>query len=51
MDPFTLMYYAAVCGVLGYFSPQLGRGLIRLAIGALVGIAAVAVLPLVRGFF
>ncbi|MEM9230104.1 MAG: hypothetical protein AAGB10_10900 [Pseudomonadota bacterium] len=51
MDPFALIFYAAVCGLLGYFAPTLGRAPARVIIGAIVGIAASAVLPIVRTFF
>ena len=50
MDPVTLIFYALVCGLLGFFAPQLGRAPARFIIGAIVGIAAAAVLPIVRGF-
>lgn len=51
MDPVALIFYAIICGVLSLFAPQLGRAPQRLIIGAIVGIAAAAVLPLVRPFF
>ncbi|MEM8656653.1 MAG: hypothetical protein AAGF22_01040 [Pseudomonadota bacterium] len=50
MDPITLLFYAAVCGCLGYYAPNLGRAPARIIIGAIVGIAAAAVLPILRGF-
>ncbi|WP_198671032.1 hypothetical protein [Oceanibium sediminis] len=50
MDPVTLIYYAGVCGLLGLFAPKLGGATARLIIGAIVGIAAVAMLPVVRSF-
>lgn len=49
MDQVTLLYYACVCGALGLIAPQLGRWHKRLLTGALVGIAAAALLPTVRG--
>ncbi len=49
MDPVTLGFYASVCAILGLAGPRLGGPLARLGIGALVGLAAAAVLPLVRG--
>ena len=49
MDPFTLIYYAAVCACLGFLAPRLGKGSVRFVVGAIVGIAAAAVLPVVRG--
>ncbi|WGW04065.1 hypothetical protein [Tropicibacter oceani] len=49
MDPVSLGFYATVCGLLGLAGPRLGTAPVRLAVGALVGIAAVAILPLVQG--
>ena len=48
MDPISLVFYAIVCGCLGYAAPRFGGPGLRLAIGALVGIAAASVLPLIR---
>ena len=48
MDQISLFYYAAVCAILGYLAPSIGRWHIRLIVGALVGIAAAALLPTVR---
>ena len=48
MDSLTLAYYAVIGGLLAYFAPQLGRGPARVIIGALVGVASVAVLPVLR---
>ena len=49
MDPFTLLYYAIICACLGFFAPKLGKGSVRFLVGALVGIAGAALLPMVRG--
>ena len=49
MDPFSLAFYAAVCGALSVVAPKLGSFLPRLAIGAVVGLLAAMLLPLVRG--
>lgn len=49
MDEVTLLYYAAVCAALGLAGPRLGRWHARLLTGALVGVAAAAMLPTVRG--
>lgn len=49
MDPLSLVFYAAVCGLLSAVAPNLGGPAPRLAIGAVVGIAAAALLPLLRG--
>lgn len=48
MDPVSLGFYATVCGLLGLAGPRLGTAPFRLAIGALVGIVAVAALPHVK---
>jgi hypothetical protein len=45
MDPVSLAFYATVCGLLGLAGPSLGTAPIRLGIGAVVGVVAVAVLP------
>ena len=49
MDPFALAFYAIVCGLLSFLAPNLGSAGIRLAVGAVVGILAAALLPIVRG--
>lgn len=49
MDITALTFYAVVCGVLSMASPSLGTPWRRLGIGAVVGIIAAAVLPMVRG--
>jgi len=49
MDPITLAFYAIVCGLLGALAPSIPRLPLRLAIGAAVGIAAAALLPILRG--
>lgn len=51
MDPISLSYYAAVCGLLSLFAPRFGGYLPRLAIGILVGLVAAGVLPALRGMF
>lgn len=48
MDTVTLGFYAVVCGVLSAVAPGLGNLLVRLGIGAIVGVVAAAVLPAVR---
>ncbi|MGR3367065.1 MAG: hypothetical protein ACU0CC_13885 [Sagittula sp.] len=48
MDPVSLGYYAAVCGLLSLAGPRLGRAPARLIVGALVGVVAVAFLPSFR---
>ena len=49
MEPISLAFYAAVCGLLSVFAPNLGGAVPRLAVGAVVGIIAAAVLPSLRG--
>ncbi len=48
MDPVSLVFYAIVCGCLGLAGPRLGTAPVRLGIGAMVGVVAVAVLPSLR---
>ena len=49
MDVTALIFYAIICGALGLAGPRLGRPLLRLGIGAGVGILAAALLPGLRG--
>lgn len=51
MDVTALVFYAAVCGVLSLFAPNLGGRVSRLTIGAVVGVVAAAILPVLRGIF
>jgi hypothetical protein len=51
MDVTALAFYAIVCGILSLASPRLGRPLVRLGIGAAVGIAAAALLPILKATF
>ena len=48
MDPVTLVYYGAVCGMLAVASPRLNPAVIRLAAGVAVGLVAAGGLPLLR---
>ncbi|WP_227258013.1 hypothetical protein [Kangsaoukella pontilimi] len=48
MDPISLTFYAVICGILSLFAPSLGGRVPRLAIGAVVGIIAATVLPVIR---
>ncbi|MEM9393987.1 MAG: hypothetical protein AAGA38_09025 [Pseudomonadota bacterium] len=48
MDIVALTFYAVVCGVLSLVAPNLGGRAQRLAIGAVVGVMAAAVLPTLR---
>ncbi|MEN3791598.1 hypothetical protein [Fulvimarina sp. MAC3] len=47
-DGVVIVWYAAICGFLGAFAPSFGGTILRLAIGALVGIAAATLLPFFR---
>ena len=49
MEPISLVFYAIVCGLLSAFAPSLGGLPLRMAVGAVVGIAAAVALPFVRG--
>ena len=49
MDPFALIFYAAVCGALSWLAPNLGGATLRMGVGAVVGILAAMLLPIVRG--
>ena len=48
MDTTALAFYAAICGLLSMAAPALGPPGLRLAVGALVGIVAAAILPVLR---
>jgi hypothetical protein len=48
MDPVLVAYYGGVCALLGAVSPVVPGLLLRLGIGAAVGIGAVAGLPALR---
>ncbi len=49
MEPISLAFYAAVCGLLSVVAPNLGGAIPRLATGAIVGVIAATVLPMLRG--
>ncbi len=51
MDVTALVFYAIVCGCLSLAAPGLGRPASRIAIGAVVGIAAAAILPVLKASF
>lgn len=48
MDIIGLVYYGAICGVLGGISPRIGEAPVRVALGIGVGIAAAGLLPYLR---
>ena len=45
MDLTVLAFYAVICGLLSLVSPRLGTPLVRVAVGAVVGVAAATLLP------
>jgi hypothetical protein len=49
MDITALGFYAVVCGVLSFAAPKLGRPFSRFAIGAVIGLIAATVLPVLQG--
>ncbi len=48
-DSTAIVWYAAICGILAAFAPQIGGRVVRLTIGAVVGIVAASVLPIIKG--
>lgn len=50
MDFVVLAFYAIVCGLLALAAPWLTRALVRLAVGACVGLLASGILPALRGW-
>lgn len=51
MDVLSLVFYALICGLLAVFAPNLGSRAMRMGVGAVIGIAAAAILPVLRGAF
>lgn len=49
MDAISLGFYALVCGALSVAAPNLGGLPARLAVGAVVGLVAASLLPILRG--
>jgi len=49
MDPIALAFYGVICGCLSAVAPNLGGVPLRLAIGAVVGLIAASVLPVLKG--
>ncbi len=49
MDPITLAFYACVCAGLSAAAPSVPRLPIRVAIGAIVGLVAALLLPMIKG--
>lgn len=48
-DSTSIVWYAAVCGALAAFAPAFGGRTVRITIGAIVGIFAASILPLIKG--
>lgn len=48
-DASAIIWYAAICGALSAFAPSLGGRIARIIIGAVVGIIAATVLPILKG--
>lgn len=49
MDFVSIGFYACICGLLGVFAPHLRTPAIRLGVGAVVGVIAALVLPVLKG--
>ena len=49
MEPISIVFYALVCGLLSLFAPNLGGAVPRMAVGAIVGVGAAILLPVLRG--
>lgn len=48
MDILNLGYYALVCALLSVAAPYMGRRWVRLLVGAVVGVTAATLLPLLK---
>ena len=48
MDPIAIVFYAIICGCLSLFAPNLGGMAPRLAVGAVVGVLAAILLPVLK---
>ncbi len=51
MDPVPLVYYAAICGLLGVAAPRLRSFPVRFVVGVCVGLAAAGLLAPLRRWF
>ena len=49
MEPISIVFYAVICGLLSVFAPSLGGMVPRLAVGAVVGVVAAVILPVLLG--
>ena len=48
MDLFTISFYASLCALIGLVAPRFRRWYARLIFGAVLGMAAAALLPQIR---
>jgi hypothetical protein len=48
MDLFNIVYYGAICGVLGVSAPLLSRRAVRFGVGIGVGVLGAMLLPVLR---
>jgi len=48
MDTGNIVFYAVVCGALAGIAPMLGSQIIRIGVGACVGILAALVFPTLK---
>ena len=48
MDPVTMIYYGGVGGMLAWLGSRVPSGVLRFALGVVVGFVAAAALPLLR---
>ena len=48
MDLISVGFYAVICGSLSVLAPNFGNAAIRMGVGAVVGIAAAIILPMIR---
>ncbi|MEM6636913.1 MAG: hypothetical protein AAF667_13600 [Pseudomonadota bacterium] len=48
MDTTTLLFYAAICGLLSVFAPRLGGWTNRFGIGVVIGLLSATSLPALR---
>jgi len=48
IDSTAIVWYAAICGALAALAPSVGGRTTRIVVGAIVGIAAATILPLLK---
>ncbi len=47
-DGTAIAWYAVICGILSALAPSFGGRMVRVSVGAIVGIVAATVLPLLK---